>query len=109
MKTLKSYSIITLMLTVLFSLALNNAKAQLRTPSSVGTYEKGTITLENGEKVEGYIFMDMMNPQDFQKRVFLIDEKAYTAFTNGEDVDKDAVKYDSKDLKSFTLENEKKF
>lgn len=109
MKTLKSYSIITLMLTVLFSLALNNAKAQLRTPSSVGTYEKGTITLENGEKVEGYIFMDMMNPQDFQKRVFLIDEKAYTAFTNGEDVDKDAVKYDSKDLKSFTLENGKKF
>jgi len=83
--------------------------AQIRTPSSVGTYEKGTITLENGDKVEGYIFMDMMNPQDFQKRVYLIDEKGFTAFTKGEDVDKDAVVYKAKDLQGFSLENGKKF
>ena len=96
-------------LIVLFSFTCINTNAQLRTPSSVGNYEKGTITLEAGEEVEGYIFMDMMNPQDFQKRVFLIDEQNYTAFTKGEDVDKNAVKYDSKDLQGFTLENGKKF
>jgi len=109
MKTVKNYSTITLMLIVLFSLTSNNAKAQLRTPSSVGRYEKGTITLEDGEEISGYIFMDMMNPQEFQKRVNLIDEKTYAAYKAGEDVDKDAVVYDANDLQSFTLENGKKF
>ena len=109
MKTAKDYSTITLMLIVLFSLTSNNAKAQLRTPSSVGKYEKGTITLENGEETSGYIFMDMMNPQEFQKRVNLIDEKTYTAFSEGENIDKDVVVYDANDLQSFTLENGKKF
>jgi hypothetical protein len=109
MKTVKNYSTITLMLIVLFSLTSNNAKAQLRTPSSVGKYEKGTITLEDGEEISGYIFMDMMNPQEFQKRVNLIDEKTYAAYKAGEDVDKDAVVYDANDLQSFTLENGKKF
>lgn len=103
------YSILVPALVLFFSFTYSNAIAQLRTPSSVGTYEKGTITLENGEEVEGYIFMDMMNPQDFQKRVYLIDEQNYTAFTNGEDVDENAVKYDSKDLQGFSLENGKKF
>ncbi len=109
MKTVKIYSTITLMLIVLLSLTSNNAKAQLKTPSSVGKYEKGTITLENGEGIEGYIFIDMMNPQEFQKRVNLIDEKTYAAFTAGEDVDKAVVVYDANDLQSFTLENGKKF
>lgn len=103
------HSTLATLLFVFFSFTFTNAIAQLRTPSSVGTYEKGIITLENGEEVEGYIFMDMMNPQDFQKRVYLIDEQAFTAFTKGEDVDKDAVKYDSKDLQGFSLENGKKF
>ena len=94
---------------MLFSLTFNNAKAQLRTPSSVGTYEKGTVTLENGDEVNGYIFIDMMNPQEFQKRVNLIDETTYAAYQAGEDVDKKAVVYDAKDVKSFTLENGKKF
>jgi hypothetical protein len=53
--------------------------------------------------------MDMMNPQEFQKRVNLIDEKAYTAFTAGENVDKAVVVYDANDLQSFALENGKKF
>ena len=97
------------MLIVFFSFTFNNAVAQLRTPSSVGTYEKGTITLENGDKVEGYIYFDMMNPQEFQKRVNLIDEQTYAAFKEGEDVDKDAVVYDADDMQSFTLENGKKF
>jgi hypothetical protein len=109
MKTVKIYSTITLMLIVLFSLTSNNTKAQLRTPSSVGTYEKGTVTLENGDEVNGYIFIDMMNPQEFQKRVNLIDEKTYAAYQAGKDVDKDAVVYDAKDVQSFTLENGKKF
>jgi len=109
MKTEKNYSTITLMLIVLFSLTSNSAKAQLRTPSSVGIYEKGTITLEDGEEISGYIFMDMMNPQEFQKRVNLIDEKTYAAYKAGEDVDKDALVYDANDLQSFTLENGKKF
>lgn len=109
MKTVKNYSIITLLLIVLFSWTSNNAKAQLRTPSSVGTYEKGTVTLENGDEVKGYIYFDMMNPQEFQKRVNLIDEKTYEAYQAGEDVDKDAVVYHAKDVKSFTLENGKKF
>ena len=103
------YSAITFILIAFCSFVFTNALAQLRTPSSVGTYEKGTITLENGDEVEGYIFFDMMNPQDFQKRVYLIDEQAYTAFKNGEDVDKEAVEYDSKDLQGFSLENGKKF
>lgn len=89
--------------------ASNNVIAQLRTPSSVGKYEKGTVTLENGDTVNGYIFIDMMNPQEFQKRVNLIDEKAYAAFSAGENVDKDVVVYDANDLQSFTLENGKKF
>lgn len=96
-------------LLVLLSFACNNVFAQLRTPSSVGKYEKGTVTLENGDNINGYIFIDMMNPQEFQKRVNLIDEKAYTAFTAGENVDKAVVVYDAKDLQSFTLENGKKF
>ena len=109
MKTAKKHSTITLMLIVLFSLTFNNTKAQLKTPSSVWTYEKGTVTLMNGEEIEGYIYMDMMNPQEFQKRVNLIDEKTYKAYKAGEDVDKDAVVYDANDLQSFTLENGKKF
>ncbi len=109
MKTAKDYSTITLMLIVLFSLTSNNTNAQLKTPSSVWTYEKGTVTLMNGEEIEGYIYMDMMNPQEFQKRVNLIDEKTYEAYKSGEDVDKDAVVYDANDLQSFTLENGKKF
>ena len=109
MKTVKKHSTITLMLIVLFSLTFNNTKAQLKTPSSVWTYEKGTVTLMNGEEIEGYIYMDMMNPQEFQKRVNLIDEKTYKAYKAGEDVDKEAVVYDANDLQSFTLENGKKF
>ena len=109
MKTAKKHSTITLMLIVLFSFTFNNTKAQLKTPSSVWTYEKGTVTLMNGEEIEGYIYMDMMNPQEFQKRVNLIDEKAYEAYKAGEDVDKEAVVYDANDLQSFTLENGKKF
>ena len=109
MKTAKRTSTITLMLVVLFSLTFNHAKAQLRTPSSVWKYEKGTVTLMNGKEIEGYIYMDMMNPQEFQKRVNLIDEKAYEAYKAGEDVDKEAVVYDASDLQSFTLENGKKF
>jgi hypothetical protein len=109
MKTLKIYSTITLTLIVLFSFTFNNAKAQLKTPSSVGKYEKGTITLEKGEEISGYIFMDMMNPQLFQKRALLIDEKTFTAFSEGKNIDENVVTYDAKDLKSFTLENGKKF
>lgn len=89
--------------------ASNNVIAQLRTPSSVGKYEKGTVTLESGETINGYIFIDMMNPQEFQKRVNLIDEKGYAAFSAGENVDKDVVVYDANNLQSFTLENGKKF
>ena len=109
MKTAKKHSTITLMLIVLFSLTFINTNAQLKTPSSVWTYEKGTVTLMNGEEIEGYIYMDMMNPQEFQKRVNLIDEKTYKAYKAGEDVDKEAVVYDANDLQSFTLENGKKF
>jgi hypothetical protein len=109
MKTVKSYFVVALMLTVLFCLTSIQSKAQLRTPSSVGTYEKGTLTLENGEEVAGYVYMDMMNPQEFQKRVNLIDEKAYMAFKAGEDVDKTAVVYDANDLQGFVLDNGKKF
>lgn len=111
MKTAKSKNHLALAagLLVLLSLTCNYAIAQLRTPSSVGKYEKGTVTLANGEQVNGYIFMDMMNPQEFQKRVNLIDEKTYTAFSAGENVDKAVVVYDAKDLQSFTLENGKKY
>lgn len=104
-----THSITAAVLLVLLSFTCNNVIAQLRTPSSVGKYEKGTVTLENGDKINGYIFIDMMNPQEFQKRVNLIDEKAYTAFSAGENVDKAVVVYDAKDLQSFTLENGKKF
>jgi hypothetical protein len=94
-------------LLVLISFTFTNA--QLRTPSSVGKYEKGTVTLTNGDNIEGYIFMDMMNPQEFQKRVNVIDEKAYAAFSAGENVDKAVVVYDANDMQSFTLSNGKKF
>lgn len=94
---------------LVLSFTPNNVIAQLRTPSSVGKYEKGTVTLENGDTINGYIFIDMMNPQEFQKRVNLINEKAYAAFSAGENVDKDVVVYDANDLQSFTLENGKKF
>ncbi len=100
---------IALLLVVFFSFTFNNVIAQLRTPSSVGIYEKGTVTLENGDEVNGYIFIDMMNPQEFQKRVNLIDEKTYAAFSAGENVDKAVVVYDANDLQSFTLDNGKKF
>ena len=80
MKTVKIYSTITLMLTVLFSLTFNNAKAQLKTPSSVGKYEKGTITLKNGKEIDGYVYIDMLNPQEFQKRINVINEKTYNDF-----------------------------
>ena len=109
MKTAKKRSTITLMLIVFFSLTFNHTKAQLKTPSSVWKYEKGTVTLMDGNEIEGYIYMDMMNPQLFQKRVNLIDEKTYAAYKSGEDVHKDAVVYDANDLQSFTLENGKKF
>ena len=109
MKTAKKRSTITLMLIVFFSLTFNHTKAQLKTPSSVWKYEKGTVTLMDGNEIEGYIYMDMMNPQLFQKRVYLIDEKTYAAYKAGEDVHKDAVVYDANDLQSFTLENGKKF
>jgi hypothetical protein len=110
MKTVKKTSTITLMLVVLFSLTFNQTKAQLKTPSSVWTYEKGTVTLKDGKEIEGYIYMDMMNPQEFQKRVNLIEEKTYAAYKAGEEIDKDAiVVYDADDLQSFTLENGKKF
>src|SRR6478735_12565283 len=105
----KTHSTIAAVLLVLLSVTSNNVIAQLRTPSSVGKYEKGTVTLENGDKINGYIFIDMMNPQEFQKRVNLIDEKAYTAFSAGENVDKAVVEYDANDLQSFTLETGKKF
>ena len=107
-KPLNHSTLATLLITF-FSFTCINALAQLRTPSSVGTYEKGTITLENGDEVEGYIYMDMMNPQEFQKRVNLIDEQAYMAYKEGEDVDKTAVVYDANDLQSFVLDNGKKF
>lgn len=111
MKTTKSKTQSTLAagLLVLFCFTFNNIMAQMRTPSSVGKYEKGTVTLKNGDQVSGYIFIDMMNPQEFQKRVNLIDEKAYAAFSAGENVDKAVVVYDATDLQSFTLENGKKF
>lgn len=110
MKTAKKTSMITLMLVVLFGLTFNHINAQLKTPSSVWTYEKGTVILNNGEEIEGYIYMDMMNPQEFQKRVNLIDEKTYAAYKAGEEIDKAAiVVYDAKDMQSFTLENGKKF
>ena len=109
MKTLKIYSFTALMLIVIFSLTSNSAKAQLKTPSSVGTYEKGTITLKKGKEIEGYIYIDMMNPQEFQKRVNLINEKTYKAFLKGKKIKKDIEVYKAKDLQSFTLENGKKF
>lgn len=97
------------LLIVLLTFTFNSVSAQLRTPSSVGKYEKGTITLANGDEVNGYIFIDMMNPQEFQKRVNLIDEKAYTAFSAGENIEKAVVVYDANDLQGFTLENGKQY
>lgn len=111
MKTTKSKTNSTLAagLLLLLSFTLTHGIAQLRTPSSVGKYEKGIVTLANGDQINGYIFIDMMNPQEFQKRVNLIDEKAYAAFSAGENVDKAVVVYDAKDLQGFALENGKKF
>jgi hypothetical protein len=109
MKTAKKHSTITVMLIVLFSVTFTNTNAQLKTPSSVGTYEKGTVTLKNGKEVEGYIYMDMMNPQEFQKRVNLIDEKTYQAYLKEKKIDKDIEVYKASDLQSFKLENGKKF
>lgn len=109
MKKSITHSTLAVVLLVLLSVTFNNVIAQLRTPSSVGKYEKGTVTLENGDVINGYIFIDMINPQEFQKRVNVIDEKAYTAFSAGENVDNAVVVYDAKDLQSFTLENGKKF
>jgi len=109
MKTVKIYSIITLMLTVLFSLTSGNAKAQLKTPSSVGNYEKGTITLKKGKEIEGYIYIDMLNPQEFQKRVNVINEKTYEDYLKGKKIKKEIEVYKANDLESFTMENGKKF
>ena len=76
MKTAKDYSTITLMLIVLFSLTSNNTKAQLKTPSSVGTYEKGTITLNKGKEIEVYNAKDLQsfsleNGQKFKKAKYV--------------------------------------
>jgi hypothetical protein len=109
MKTVKIYSPFALMLIVVLSLTTNNAKAQLKTPSSVGKYEKGAIILDKGKKIEGYIYMDMLNPQEFQKRVNLINEKTHKAFLKGKKIKKDIEVYKAKDLQSFTLENGQKF
>jgi len=109
MKTLKNYSTFAFMLIVLLSLTTTDAKSQLKTPSSVGKYEKGTITLEKGKEIEGYIYMDMLNPQEFQKRVNLINEKTHKAFLKGKKIKKDIEVYKAKDLQSFTLENGQKF
>lgn len=109
MKTVKNYSTITLILTLLFSLTSNNTQAQLKTPSSAGKYENGTITLKKGKEIEGYIYMDMLNPQEFQKRVNFIDEKTYQAFLEGKKIKKDIEVYKAKDLQGFTLENGQKF
>jgi len=109
MKTVKFYSTITLMLIVFFSLTSLDTYAQLKTPSSAGTYEKGKVTLKNGKEKEGYIYMDMLNPQEFQKRVNLINEKTYKAFLKGKKIKKDIEVYKANDLQSFTLENGKKF
>lgn len=95
------HSAVATLLVVFFCFTFNNVVAQLRTPSSVGNYEKGIVTLENGEVIEGYIFMDMMNPQLFQKKVILIDEKAYAAFKEGEDISKSEVDYDANDVLGF--------
>jgi len=107
MKTVKIYSSIALMLTVLFSLTSNIAIAQLKTPSSVGKYEKGTIILKKGKEIEGYIYM--LNPQEFQKRVNLINEKTHKAFLQGKKIKKEIEVYKANDLQSFTLENGRKF
>ncbi len=109
MKKVKIFSTITLMLTVLFSLTSNNTKAQLKTPSSVGTYEKCTVTLKKGKEIEGYMYIDMLNPQEFQKRVNLINEKTYEAFLKGKKINKDIEVYKANDLQSITLESGQKF
>jgi hypothetical protein len=109
MKTVKIFSTLTLILTVLFSLTSYNAKAQLKTPSSVGKYEKGTITLKKGKEIEGYIYIDMLNPQEFQKRVNFINEKTHEAFLKGKKINKDIEVYKANDLQSITLENGQNF
>ena len=109
MKNSKKYFTVTLALIVLLSFAFTSVTAQLKTPSSVGKYEKGTITLNKGKEIEGYIYIDMMNPQEFQKRVNLINEKTYQAFLKGKKINKDIEVYKPKDMESFTLENGKKF
>ena len=109
MKTVKIYSTFALMLIVLLSLTSNNTKAQLKTPSSVGKYEKGTITLKKGKEIEGYIYIDMLNPQEFQKRVNFINEKTHEAFLKGKKINKDIEVYKANDLQSITLENGQNF
>lgn len=108
MKT-NTHSTILAMLIVLFSLTFTDVFAQLRTPSSVGKHIKGTVTLESGEEIEGFIYIDMMNPQLFQKRVLLVTDEANATFTEWEEAEKNQVKYDANDVQSFTLENGKKF
>ncbi|XOV94896.1 MAG: hypothetical protein ACFHWX_09340 [Bacteroidota bacterium] len=109
MKNLKKYFGAAPLLIALFCFAFTSVNAQLKTPSSVGKFEKGTITTKKGKEIEGYIYIDMMNPQEFQKRVNLIDEKTYQAWLKGKKINKDIEVYDAKDLESFTLDNSKKF
>ncbi len=109
MKKLRKYHGTTPMLITLFCFAFTSVTAQLKTPSSVGKYEKGTITTDKGKEIEGYIYMDMMNPQEFQKRVHLINEKTYQAWLKGKKINKDIEEYKPKDLQSIELENGKKF
>lgn len=108
MRIVNIYSPFVIMLIALLSFT-NKAEAQLKTPSSVGTYEKGTVTTLKGKEIEGYIYMDLMNPQEYQKRVNLIDEKTYKAFKKGKKIKKDIEVYKAKDLQSFTLDDGRKF
>ena len=108
MKT-RTQATILAMLIALFSLTLTNTFAQLRTPSSIGEHLKGIVTLESGEEIEGFIYFDMINPQLFQKRVLLVTDEANATFSEWEEAKKNQVKYDANDVKSFTLENGKKF
>jgi hypothetical protein len=80
-------------------------RAQLKTPSTAGSYEKGTIITKKGQALKGYIYMDMLNPQEFQKQVNFIDEKTYQSFLKGKQIKKDIEVYQAKDLERFTLDN----
>ena len=109
MKSIIRHSTIASALMLFFSFTFHNVVAQLRTPSSIGKYEKGSVTLESGEVLDGFIYIDMMNPQLFQKRVLLIDDETNAAFTEWEEAEKNNVVYDANDVKSFALENGRKF